>query len=433
MKYLSIVLFILLSTAYAQRYTETVDAGRLLSPGQDQDDTSTRFIAGDVHDTADYTPSDPDERVDWYVDADSNSYKPDGSISAPFVSIASALEAAESAGVPGLNLHVRGGVYSEPLNVTRDTVIEEVRGETVVISGSIVNNTPALLSINGIHLMGADEPGAVYVYNDDAKTILTDVIIESAERHGIFQHGGELWLTNVDVDRTQSVPGVYWCGAGIVVTGGCIAVLDHVTSENNESNGIVVDGAGTYLWGSNIEINDNHINRFYEYDLMDCSYIFFTAGCGALTVQSGAEATLKHISMVNNEMECIVVLRESSASIEDLYVYGTYGFVPPEPWPDGNRSAGNGVRASYDGYVEITDFLITQNNQAGIWVSFGGEMDLHDGEVTHNLTGAAVFTEGFDYHRLEDRVWYRDNVEDLTTDGSPVSGPPSYPEPVPPP
>jgi len=431
MNSLLITLFILISTTYAQKYTGTVDSGRdagnLLSPGQDQDDTSTRFIAGDVYEAPDYTPSDPDERVDWYVDADSYSSSPDGSMSDPFTSIAGALEAAESAGVPGLNLHVHGGVYSEPLNITRDTVIEEVRGETAVISGSVVNNTPALLRISGFHLMGADEPGAVNVYNDDAKTILTDVIIEGAEKHGVFQHGGELWLTNVDVDGTQTVPGVYWCGAGIVVTGGCIAVFDHVKSENNESNGIVVDGAGTYLWGSNIEINDNHINRFYEYDLMDCSYIFFTAGLGALTVQSGAEATLNHISMVNNEMECIVVLRESSASIEDLFVYGTYGFIPPVPWPDMNFSAGNGVRASHDGYIEITDFEITHNDLAGIWLCRGGEMDLYDGEVTHNVTGAAVFTEGFELRRLGDDVWYRDNGEDLRMDSFPVPEPPPFP------
>ena len=124
----------------------------------------TSFLDGDLPDSPDYTPSDPGERVDWYIDSDSISPSPDGSMGNPFSSILAALEAAELASIPGLNLHVYGGVYREALQITRDTIITEIPGELAIITGSITNDTPALLSISSFHLLGSRGLGAVNVF-----------------------------------------------------------------------------------------------------------------------------------------------------------------------------------------------------------------------------------------------------------------------------
>ena len=52
----------------------------------------------------------------------------------------------------------------------------------------------------------------------------------------------------------------------------------------------------------------------------------------------------------------------------------------------------------------------------------GSEMDLVDGEVSHNLVGANVQTAGFDLQRIQQGVIYRDNERDLDSDALPVPG-----------
>lgn len=66
---------------------------------------------------------------------------------------------------------------------------------------------------------------------------------------------------------------------------------------------------------------------------------------------------------------------------------------------------GMGLSSSSGAAIEVTSFRIARASLCGIQVA-GGELDLHDGEVTDSPIGANVQDEDFDVGRLQDRVRY---------------------------
>ena len=65
------------------------------------------------------------------------------------------------------------------------------------------------------------------------------------------------------------------------------------------------------------------------------------------------------------------------------------------------------------GRLEVERFRVTRAALVGVQVSRDGAMDLHDGEIAENPVGANVQVPDYDFSRLTDRVFYRDNGTNL--------------------
>lgn len=354
----------------------------------------------------------------WYVNQRLNCPTPNGSEESPFPSIAAALEEAQNQGLWGVNLFVYGGVYREPLEITRDTVIAAMPDELPVITESIVNNSSSLLSISGFHLVGADSPGAIWVNNSTARTILNDVLIDLADDSCIYQNGGEIRLEHVRVSRAHASYTAVWSGSGIMLTGGVQASLDNVLSENNESHGILINGAGTYASGNLITIQRNHFNRAWEGELVSLT---LTGGTGALEVRNNAQAVFSNIYVRNNEIDGVLVHNNATVTLNDAVIERTRNFIPTGGWPDINMGGGIGVRARTGGHLHMTNFSISNCDLAGVVVGQDGEIDLSSGRVYGHPIGVHIVPGYYyDIYRLMDDVIYYDNERNLDATYLPI-------------
>jgi hypothetical protein len=72
------------------------------------------------------------------------------------------------------------------------------------------------------------------------------------------------------------------------------------------------------------------------------------------------------------------------------------------------------------GHLEATRFVVTTSELTGVQIDMGGQMDLHQGEISDNPIGAAVAEEGYDFSRLSDQVAYRNNGVNLDARSLPL-------------
>ncbi|MEW6536573.1 MAG: hypothetical protein AB1454_13265 [Candidatus Auribacterota bacterium] len=363
----------------------------------------------------------------WYVNQavtyphPDGTTKPDGSDSHPFVSIVQAFEAADGLSVKNLTLYVHAGVYSEPLLISRNTTLNAISGEMVIISGAIVNLSASSLNITGFYLVGADGPGAVFVSHSDAKTSIADTVVQDATRFGIYQYGGSLTLNDVAVYRTHTEPSQQIFGTGICLRGGVNASLNDVISDRNESFGIYAEGPDTNLIAARVTVNENILNPLFrdDYEANPNGGIFF----GGIAVLSDASAAISVLRMAQNEGSGIIA-QGASVLLADVTINDTHNYEPEGGWTGGiTYGGGTAVWARNGGYLCITNFLITRSSLAGVMISVGGEMDLSYGEVSYNTIGAVIFDETFDYTRLTNYVRYKENGTNLQSVSLPIPDP----------
>lgn len=363
------------------------------------------------HTDSSYTPSTPYERTSWYIDDDADPLTATGEIDHPFRSIADALEEAENENILGLNLYVDNGVYREPLEITRDTVIIAFPGTTPLISGSIVNNTPALLAINGFLLSGAGYPGAIYVNNEDAKTWVINTQISGATGFGFYQKGGEANLDHVEIMLTRCTSAAIWSGSGAVFTDGIEVFLNDVSSSSNESHGMVIEGNGTCAWGDTVTISGNHFNRYFRDVIVEDGHLM-SSGTGALEIRDYAQATLYHLCVLENEIEGLYVHTNAEVTVSNAEIARMRIYVL--------RQGGFGVRVRSGGHLTMTNFIVSHCDVAGFIIASEGQLDLHIGEVFSNPIGVGIPVDVYDLGRLSDRVLYHDNERNLDTFELPV-------------
>ena len=366
--------------------------------------------------------------VTWYVDqsvtypTSDGTIDPDGSHDHPFESIAQALEKARDISVMDLTLYVYSGVYNEPLIIDRDTTLNAVAGGISIISGTILNLSASTLRINGFYLLAADGPGAVFVSNSDAVTVISNTIVQDATRFGIYQYGGDITLNNVQVYNTQLEASQQRFGTGICLRGGVHAVFSDVFSSNNDSFGIIVEDVDTNLVATRLIINSNILNRLYADDYIadPLSDIYFAG----MVVRYNATATISVLRMAANEGSGIIAYNNGSVNLSDASINNTVRFEPSGGWTGGiSYGGGSAVWAFQGGYINMVNFTLSHSDLAGAVVGSGGAMDLSYGEISYNPIGAAIFDDTFDYIRLTYYVRFRENGTNLQTDTLPIPDP----------
>ncbi|MGA1823590.1 MAG: hypothetical protein ACMUIP_02925 [bacterium] len=364
-------------------------------------------------------PSPCKSSVEWYVDARAEVSKicaPPGSVDCPFTSIAEALDEAEEQEICTVTLHIASGRYGEPLTITRDTRLIADAGELPVITAPIINKHPVSLTIDGIYLIGAPSPGALYASNECAFTRLRNVLISDATPYGIFHNGGRLDMDNVKADRTQAEPDNLFHGSGIVLAGGAHAYFFNVSADMNGSSGIVLHGEDTILVAATLSVRWNHINPFYR------EYIFTTyknISAGLYVIQ-GARAQLYFADISYNEgVNCMAHGEGATVVLDATSVGHSRSLSMPEYAPQG----GIGVVAGAESTIRMTDFIISENPLCGVQVLPGAEMDLSLGEVSHNSIGVNIQNPDFEVGRLTDRVLFHHNERNLDADELPGTDP----------
>jgi hypothetical protein len=213
--------------------------------------------------------------------------------------------------------------------------------------------------------------------------------------------GTSLLLTDAVVRDTGGQEGDRARGRGLDVELGASARLTRALFERNREMGVIADGPGTALVLEDVVVRDTESQESDG-----------AAGRG-LGAQLGARVEVERaIFERNRELGVLAGGDATSLVMNDVVVRDSRA----TPLGLGGVGAGSYLSAS----LVLNRFLVSGSALAGIQLARDGTVDLHEGEVSHNLVGVNVQTPGFDLARLTDRVVYRDNVRDIAADELPL-------------
>jgi hypothetical protein len=191
--------------------------------------------------------------------------------------------------------------------------------------------------------------------------------------------------------------------------GGAHATLERAAFERSTGAALIVAEAGTTLGATDLSVGDT-ASRAPD----------GRAGYG-LDVYGGASADVSNARIARSHGAGVVVSDAattatfSALEVEDVDPQGCVA--------DGCSGGGSGLCVLSDAAADVTHFRISGGALCGVQIAQGGVLDLHDGEVSHNLVGANVQTAGFDVTRLEDDVAYVDNERTLDATVLPLPEP----------
>jgi hypothetical protein len=267
--------------------------------------------------------------------------------------------------------------------------------------------------------LDAPSPGALQVLVPGSSVSLIDVNIRNAHRYGIYQRGGEIDLRSVTVRETRRDTGQMEYGTGILLQDGVQAFMSTVTSNDNESSGIILRGRGSNLSGTDIILQRNKLHTdFYSEAVRNLEL-----PKGAFLVCDQAVANISHLYMYENEYISLGVYNNAEVTLENTGItYSRWIHLAEadlEPGEGGpfrpNDWGGLGILAKNGGHITMQNFLISHCDLVGVTIGHLGEVDLHEGWVSFNIIGAHLL-ESYDIERLSDRVAYFENESDLQAD-----------------
>lgn len=183
-----------------------------------------------------------------------------GSVDAPYRSIAEALVAADEAQVCGVEIVLHAGIYTESIRVTRATRIDGSPDRPIII-GSLHNPDGHELSVSRVVFEDSPAPGAIVADGPcGAVTEITGVTIRNAASHGVFQRGGALRIVGLDARGTMPDPADGNTGRAIRLVGGVQAAIGLANLSFNVGGGLLAGGEHTqvFLALSTIGHNDVH-------------------------------------------------------------------------------------------------------------------------------------------------------------------------------
>jgi hypothetical protein len=338
---------------------------------------------------------------------------PDGSAERPYRSIVDALAAAAASALPRVELRVAGGLYAGDLLITRSTrIIGEARGSPFV-AGSISSDGPFRLELRDVRIA---PPAGIAISVDDAcaSTRVDGVRIEGARGYGILQRGGSIEVADTLVEETESEVANLTRGTAIYLACGAGGRLDNVTLVSNASAGLVVVGEDTNALGANLRVSGTGVHPSLAAD--PCAS---PAVMGAVQVRLGARAGFNLFSIRDNDVIGLLVAGEDASGRPSAATFRDGTIARTRALPGGCGAAHN-VMVSDAAELELSDFVSTEADVAGILLARDGEADLESGVVSSNSIGASVQSAGFDLARLQNRVLYRDNVRNLDSGDLPI-------------
>jgi hypothetical protein len=236
----------------------------------------------------------------------------------------------------------------------------------------------------------------------------------------VWEPGSTLRLERFVVRDTDARPLDDAFGFGIYVAGGAAMELRQGLVERSHEAGVVVLGGESVATAEDVVVRETRGSPA-------------TGGLGrGIDVSGGARLTLARALLERNR-ECGLLALDPGTRVvaEDLLVRETLERECAATTCVG-FGAGSGLGALAGAYQEATRFALLGNALCGVQVamapmdappaSAGGEIDLHEGEVSGHPVGANVQTDGFDPTRLMDRVVFRENDRNLDMTALPVPG-----------
>ncbi len=299
---------------------------------------------------------------------------------------------------------------------------------------------------------GAD--GAGLEVESGARVVVDHAFLAGNHSAGISAEASAVTLSDVEVRDTFAGTAAVDIANGLQVSKGAAVDLARVRLAGNQALGVLVDGNGTTLEGSDLSVVDGRGTA--------------AGGDGAaLAAQGGATVTLYRVAFERNTSVAVQLTDPGTAvSLTDAVVtdtasdalgrwgrgvhvqgsarlsmaravlernldvgvfVGAGAFVQLEDVriaDTGKRACvaqgscddrgGSGVVVlGTDAALKLTRFGLVRSVQCGLQLAEGGVADLSEGEVAESAIGASVLTEGFDLGRISDRVVYRDNARKL--------------------
>jgi len=266
-----------------------------------------------------------------------------------------------------------------------DFVIRSTREDTAGLSGGALEiRLDAAAQVERATL--DDNGGGAVFVTEGATIVLRDVVVRDTRAH--------------------SGDGDY--GYGLDVSGGAFADLGRVAILRSKTVGVAVLEPGTSLIAADLRIEETESRPSNG-----------KAGMG-LEVTGGASVTLQRAALRANRVAGVyVAIDGSAATLEGILVEGTLPAACAAT-DCADLAGGTAIVTFADATVVATDFRLSDSALCGVQLALGATVDLHSGEISRNLIGANVQTEGFDVGRLEDGVVYRDNQRDLDAEALPI-------------
>ena len=343
---------------------------------------------------------------------------PDGSQQKPFWKIGEALLWAKRQNFGAVKILIEQGSYRDNLTITRATALIGSGPAFATLEGTIVNRSEHRLTIERLVLQNASSPGALVVGHPFAETCLDNVDIREAEGFGIQQHGGSLRAKNLNVfgtksNRTISVfsRSFFRHGTAIYLSGGVRGELFGVTLLENESAGLVVNGAGSSVKADNVNVMDTGSNRVTIFSpstgtLKD----FFNGGYAAVEVGQWAHACLTRIRIRDSWAVGLHLHHYAKARVEHADVARTRSINLPT-----EADFGTNILVNDGATLDLQRFTSSDATAVGIYVQ-DAQIAASRGRVTGNSTGVGYYGQNSPLACLMNGVFYFDNVTSLVTD-----------------
>ena len=226
----------------------------------------------------------------------------------------------------------------------------------------------------------------------------------------MLDDGTMLTMTDVVVRQTLPRESDGSSGRGLEAVGEGHLDVQRATFEGNREVGVLVVGGAALF--EDLSIRDM-LPGVEEY----------AVGYG-LEVIEGAQAELLRGAFESNQGISVLAFDPGTTlQAEELLVQGTA--------QNDLGIGGNGVVSANGALVTVQRFLVGDNALCGVQLakgtdvdgtaySLGGEADFSDGEISDNVVGVNVQTEGFDVDRLTQGVTFRGNQRNIDMDLLPV-------------
>jgi hypothetical protein len=342
---------------------------------------------------------------------------PDGSSSRPFGSPAAALQRAASRNACAVYLMIENGVYAGDLTITRPTFLIGTSRTGTVLEGTIRNSTAHALRLEDLSLQNAGVPGAVIVDHPSASTYLEDVEIRDAQAYGIHQIGGSILAQHVSVIGTQATSQERTHGTAIFLEGGIHAEVYDADLTDNDSAGLMIEGAGTWAWAGAIRVSGNRFNTWFMNGLLNGGRD--DGGYAAVQIGYDAHVVLSAIDVWDNEISGVHIHHGARVNGMNWDVARTISV----PDPTGGSFAG--INVFLDGATLDLSRFTLHHADIGIFVR-RSQIHIGNGEIRNNTVGMVapdMGAESSPWECIEDSVRFVGNETRLGLHALPFPDP----------
>ena len=281
----------------------------------------------------------------WYVDVNGNSQN-DGSLEAPFGTIATALSASQN----GDTIRISPGVYAEIIDfVDKQVVLESMAfylndsslieetffvpgplgGSCLTLSGSSNNNA----TIRGVSFRGGSDPSGGGISIMNCSPTLADIIVEDNTADiggGLYISNSEAILKNISILGNGAN-----IGGGVYVTGGAPTFENVFLKEN-----IAYWGGGFYF---------ENTQAIIDYGVIKMNNALIE---GAGIYQTGGQSTIEWVSFEENngnDYGGAMVVNQASVYMDQITFSGNLAVV-------------GSILALYSSAVDIDNSILWGNS-----------------------------------------------------------------------